>query len=487
MRLLTLFAVLLVGASVAPAAVAQAFPAPGTGVFTWERVGDRPLDATGFSFAPGGRLLAADDSVWAFEPDAPGLPSGRWSRALNRPGGVIDAVLALDPASDTLLIGHGNGALLSRSVDGSATWTIVNGDLSGTVVGGPETPDGFFVVPTGHAYAGRLLAGGVSIYSDDRGATWTEAPQGVPPNSRGFAHVFAALPSGRILMGSNTGLATSDDGGASYAVTPLWGPYWTDGLTALATPGSMQSGQPSCGLPGGALCDGAVAVGFSSQLPDIRAWRTADGGRTWSESVALPQPNDGVGVSLVAGVVPIGVGPDGLGRAVTVLGRGVVYATADGGQTWAVVGRMPVRLGGGSHYARLVRLGPDGHLWVSTTINGTEREWMYRSAEPAEAAFPVAGEALPEASSEVGVSVRPNPASGRVEVSVTGAASARVVVVDALGREVAVVLAGEASGGARSVVVDVSSWPAGVYVVRATAAGSGAGGRVASARLVVAR
>jgi hypothetical protein len=57
-----------------------------------------------------------------------------------------------------------------------------------------------------------------------------------------------------------------------------------------------------------------------------------------------------------------------------------------------------------------------------------------------------------------------------------------VVVVDVLGREVAVVLDGERRAGERTVRVDTSGWPAGVYVVRAEASGH----RVTS-RLVVAR
>ena len=82
------------------------------------------------------------------------------------------------------------------------------------------------------------------------------------------------------------------------------------------------------------------------------------------------------------------------------------------------------------------------------------------------------------------VAVRPNPARARVEVAVSlaEAGPARVVVLDALGREVAVVLGGEATAGERVVVLDTSQWPAGVYVVRASA-----GASVASARLVVAR
>ena len=58
----------------------------------------------------------------------------------------------------------------------------------------------------------------------------------------------------------------------------------------------------------------------------------------------------------------------------------------------------------------------------------------------------------------------------------------RVVVVDALGREVAVVLDGAVPAGERTVSVETGGWPAGVYVVRASV-----GDQSVSARLVVAR
>ena len=480
---MTRLAALVALAFVATSAVAQPFPVPGTGVFTWERVGDRPLSIESFSFSPGGRLIGAGavDSVYIYDP-APGNPAaGQW-RALGLQY-YAEAVFALDAAADTLLAGYGNGGRLSRSTDGGRTWSDVNGGPG--ELGGPNTPGGFSVVPAGHPHTGRLLAGGAVIYSDDRGATWLDADRGTFPGEPGFAHVFATLPSGRLLMAGNWGIAASDDGGERYAVTPVWGDYLfqVDGLAALATPGSTQAGSPSCGLADGALCDGAVAVGLDATAPDMRAWRTNDGGRTWSAAVPMPEPYDGVGNGYTAGVVAAGTGADGLGRAITVLGRGVVYATADGGQTWQTVGRMPIRLSGASHFTHLLRLGPDGHLWVSTGLTGPEREWMYRSAEPASAAFPVAGEVAPAVSPGVRISVHPNPAGGRVEVvvSLAEAQAVRVMVLDALGREVAVVLDGEAVGE-RVLGVDTGSWPAGVYVVRATV-----GTAVASARLVVVR
>ena len=79
---------------------------------------------------------------------------------------------------------------------------------------------------------------------------------------------------------------------------------------------------------------------------------------------------------------------------------------------------------------------------------------------------------------------RPNPARGRIEIalSLAEAGPVRIVVIDVLGREVAVVLDGVAAQGETSVGIETGAWPAGVYVVRAEAAG-----RVSSARLVVTR
>ena len=467
-------------------ASAQPFPAPGTGAYTWQPVGVGPAGSRldkpePISFGPTGTLYGAGDTLYVYEPGPAGPPGGRWRR-LGHPRLRINAILALDPAGDTLLVGRAS-TILSRSTDGGATWADVNGDYDNTGTGGPDRPGGFVVLPPGHVRAGRILAGTFPVYSDDRGATWTDATYTTQPNYSS-ASVFALLPSGRVLMAGDSGVLASDNAGQHYVATPIYGNRIVDGLATLATPGSVQSGTPACGLSDGALCEGAVAVGIVAGAPNVLAWWTRDGGRSWSPGVGLPQPRDGIGVSLVAGVVNVGRGPDGLGRAVAVLGRGLVYATRDGGQTWAAVGRMPLDLTNGIHFATYVTLGPDGHLWAVTYKAGTAASDVYRSAERVEAAFPVAGEASPGEAPEVGVTVRPNPASGRVEVVLTlaEAGAVRVVVLDALGREVAVAFDGTVGAGETGVDVETASWPPGVYVVRAEASG-----RVATARLVVAR
>ena len=128
----------------------------------------------------------------------------------------------------------------------------------------------------------------------------------------------------------------------------------------------------------------------------------------------------------------------------------------------------------------VAEVGPDGRLYVGVRVLGPERDWLYRTTTP----FAVAGEAAPVPVGAAGVSVRPNPASVRIEVvlSLVEAGPVRVVVLDVLGREVAVVLDGTAAQGETTIGVETGAWPAGVYVVRATV-----GSQVASARLVVAR
>ena len=342
MRRVVVFVLASLAASALPT-VAQTFPEPGTGVFTWRHVGDRPLDAESFTFAPDGQLFAAFDSVYVFVPAPGGPPNGRW-QTLGR-SGIVDALFAI--SRDTLLAGHGNGGVLSRSTDGGATWTIVNEGVD-LEPGGPDAPDGFFALPSTHPHAGRVLAGGTILRSDDRGATWTEATRIAPfPGDGGFAHVFAALPSGRVLLAGNWGVAATDDGG----------------------------------------------------------------------------------------------------------------------RTWEAVGRLPT--GSIGHRTRLVRLGPDGHLWVTTTINGSSRQWLWRSAEPAEAAFVVAGEDSPETGG-MRLDVRPNPADGPVVVRLTlpAAASAVAPVYDALGRRVAVLHDGPLVAGAHAFALGASRLAPGVYVVQ---------------------
>ena len=118
---------------------------------------------------------------------------------------------------------------------------------------------------------------------------------------------------------------------------------------------------------------------------------------------------------------------------------------------------------------------------VSTKIEGGQ----FRFISFAEGT-PVAAEAPAETAALVLSAPAPNPAAGRTTVRVRAEApqTLRVTVTDALGRTVAVLHDGPASG-TLALDVDASRLAPGVYVVRA--AGASAAGATAQTRLVVAR
>jgi hypothetical protein len=93
-------------------------------------------------------------------------------------------------------------------------------------------------------------------------------------------------------------------------------------------------------------------------------------------------------------------------------------------------------------------------------------------------------EAPPVSPSGLSLSVRPNPSDGRVTVEMVTDApeTVRVSVLDALGREVAVVYEGGVSDRL-ALPVETAGLSPGVYVVRASAAGRAD----ATARFTVAR
>ena len=452
----------------AGAAQAQTFPAPGDG-FSWQRVGDFPAEFGALAFDADHRLYAGEINLYRLD------LSGGWPGAwvlLNTRGmrGFLD-ILVLHP--DTLFTAYESP--LKRSTDAGATWTTV------LVEGGA----GAFVVPPGYPHAGRLLVGSGPIggglsgvaYSDDRGDTWTLASVPI----EGLALKFAALPpspgapAGRIVMAgvASSAVGYSDDGGTtwSYGARPYPGYPAAHELAVVDYPDGVDGGF-------GAR---AIWLGGISTQPHIRCWTSDDGGATWQDaSGGLPQPQDGVGGS-AAGIVPLGGA-----SALAVLGRGIVYRTDDGGDSWAVVGRVPDMM-----HSTLVSdamLGPDGRMYVAMSHTGTmPLTWTYRTEEVV--GLPVAsapGDAT-EPAPVLSLSVTPNPTGGSAQVVLETASArawVRVTVVDAAGREVAVLHEGPVGTGRRVVRLSTAGWAAGVYVVRAEGAGSDG---VSSARFTVTR
>ncbi len=167
-------------------------------------------------------------------------------------------------------------------------------------------------------------------------------------------------------------------------------------------------------------------------------------------------------------------------------GAGYVYHRADGpaGTPWSPVAILgppePFDFG---YLGNAAAVGPDGQIFLgspSSRQDGEGRMFVYDVAN----LLPVAADASPETSGGLSLSLAPNPSSGPVAVgyALRAPGAVRLSVVDALGREVAVVAEGERAAGAHAARIDARRLPAGVYAVRLVA-----GDRRETVRLVVAR
>ena len=414
----------------------------------WERVGDRPVNPRGLAFDGAGALWTQT----VFGAARLGPDQARWV-TLGDPGSEEILLLGPRAAPDTLLVSQ---LAIYRSVDGGRTWAIV------TTAGGAS----LFETSSGVILAGSRRSNNTGIIrSTDRGATWAPSVFVGGPGIAQMANAFLQIPSGRIVAACDDGVAYSDDDGATWTRSALWRDVRYGVYTlARAADGRLWAGLDDGAAPGG------------------QAYVSADDGVTWAPTRAFYE-EEGYGMA-VQQILAVPGGPNpsvGVVYVFTTWGR--AWRTPDGGQTWEVLPRVVPRPGpDGNRTTLYAVVGLDGRLYVAAYKTGCCQvyEWVYRSSVPV-----VTAEAAPaEAPGGLGVSVRPNPSRGRTEVvvSLAQAQDVRVVVLDARGREVAVVLSGPVAPGERALSLDTSAWPAGVYVVRVVA-----GGQTASARLVVAR
>ena len=248
-------------------AQAQDYPPPGTGLLTWERVADRGLGSPFIAFSPSDSVYAGGgyiDSLFVFDSALNDIPRGKW-KPVRHPRLWIAAAMVLDALGDTLLASRAGGesypvppiTALPGSTSADALPSVRVADPVTPAASSPCLP----VTPTRGACS--LAAKSSSVTTEARHGQKPSAPS---RRNRAVPTSSARFPPGASSWPVRRGVAASDDGGASYAVTPLYGDYHYEiaGVTALATPGSAQSGTPSCGLADTALCDGAVAVGVDA-------------------------------------------------------------------------------------------------------------------------------------------------------------------------------------------------------------------------------
>jgi hypothetical protein len=257
------------------------------------------------------------------------------------------------------------------------------------------------------------------------------------------------------------GLAYTDDGGASWALSSLWDPFALAVYDLVRLPlGSAE--EPPAGSSGRRL----LASVDGPCCPE-RIWASDDDGATWAPLSALGPYSSRV---LLAYVGETESGPETV-FAVTTYSD--VWRSGDGGRTWEEVGNIypgePTRVND-------LVVGPDGRLYVAQNRAGSPvpSNGVYRTAAP----VVVASEAGPEAMNASELAVYPNPsrsAAGGATVALTLAEpeEVRVAVYDVLGRAVAVLHEGPLAAGTARLAL-----PAGVYIMRATVSEGGAPGGV---------
>ena len=362
------------------------------------------------------------------------------------------------------LLGAARGGTVSvdRSTDGGRTWAdgVAGGRWATCLY---ERPSGRGLVACGNDEAPDGPGVGYApLVSTDDGATWRvlgQFPSGADGDgtrlgseANALVELARAAPGGgpRLVAGVYNGIAVSDDGGATWRRSALWGPFrWYVNGFVQAEPGSPAAlGTAS---PAQALGDTlfASARDFQSGHPVVLA---STNGQAWAVRHEFEVFADPVLALGPDGALWVGATQRATARFPTVLWR-----SADGGRTWA-----PTQSGYDAYQgvSALVS-GRDGRMYLA----GGSGVWRTRASVVLVSEAPEAAEAPPG----VSLTVHPNPSSGRVSVSLTlsGPSRAKVVVYDALGREVAVLLDGPLGGGAHTVAFDGVSLPGGVYVVRA--------------------
>lgn len=465
-----LFGVLVFAAAAIPTVYSQTLPLESGAGFEWERVGNTPQFGSydDIHFDSGGTIWTTRDVRWL------NPVTNEWVEPTHI---GQTAVLTLGPhppggpaRADTVLTSIGT----QRSTDGGVTWS------EPSPIGGRALAE----IPSGHPYAGRLLVGHNAGFSDDRGATWmlatyesdsaivgeTGALFSLPPPSLlpGVASgrdpaAPPDWPSGRILHSGYRGIAPSDDGGVSYQ-NWTWGAgpgYKGYHLAIVRRPNTHPLG------PGPRILMTAVVSGE----PAVSFWSSDDGAQTWQRRGFLPEPHTAPGYGRTLGIFalpePGESDPGAGGRALIVMGLGHLYQTSDAGETWAVVGRAPEMVATNpptsGTFLGAAEMGPDGRLYVAVSALGHSTGWVWRTAE----AFSVGQVEAPPTADDFAVLVRPNPSGGEAEavMELSRPSAVRVVVLDVLGREMAVVADGAVGAGVHVLRLPASLAP-GTYFVR---------------------
>jgi hypothetical protein len=462
--------------------VAQPLPA----TFEWERVGpadhmrpDSTYRTYGVGFigdtlvastaGDGTEMLAltleADASAerWRDWRVSAGTPAGRAGRLDMLSLTAAEAAGEPGGAAPGEIVTFLSGASF-RAGPRETRWQAIPTSGASVPVRGPEDA----------LYGGGFGNGDTSVVrSRDGGRSWEvlSGYTGVYTYALAFAAAVPELPAGGLPEGA---LVSADAFGLAYIHGSVPG---TDGAARVW---ANVAGLPfrffsisavQVGARDGDRAGRFLAAGYVGSANRSRVYASDDGGQTWAEVFEFPAQGGGLRVVTA---------PDGAAYAYWENNddKRTLYGSADGGQTWADLGPVgPDPALDWPFGIWQLAFGPDGRLYAGGQPGngefpdlGEPGGGVWRTAQPV---VSVASEepTSPGTDEPFGLRISPNPSSGEVSIVVSGrpgGEQVRLAVYDALGRLVRVLHDGIVREVARFALGSGELSP-GTYVVRAVA------------------
>ncbi len=310
------------------------------------------------------------------------------------------------------------------------------------------------------AAAGDLTGDGVP---DILVTARNEGPPDASPFSRpGRVHLFSGA-TGAWVLAFDSGSETS---AAQYGVAAVpVGDLDLDGTPDVAVGAFSENNNGRVTLFSGAT--GAILRTLDSSSPP-------QGGGGLGVAIAPAGDVDGDGVPDVLAGAPYEQGRNGVNRA----GRVTLFSGATGAELLVLTSPTPALNSGYGRSVAWADIDGDGapDPIVGAPREGAGRVYLYTSAQLRAALGGVVAAEAAAAEGAFALAVAPNPVLGlgAVSLRLDAAQPVRLAVVDALGREVAVLHDGPLVAGTHRLGLDTAGLPAGVYVVRAVGRGMAA-------------
>jgi len=390
-------------------------------------------------------------------------------------------VATIDTTQDWIRIGFENVGAYSLFVDSlgsvyagtdSGLYRTVNQGGNWSLVCLPKRRVGpFFADTKGRFFAvtdslGGIEGSGLLLCSTDAGMTWRNSYFHQGDHLELMA--ITGLPSDNLFLGISRGQAGlggvlySSDVGQTWT-KKLWGLTFTSSATALVGTSrgfvlaAVSGGYPQlCRLNSqgektllGNLLVYSIALDsagtvYAGGLGTI--YRLTDDGKSWT-SFSKGLPSDSIRC--------LAYSPPG---ALFALGLDSLYLSVDGANSW-----MPFMKGLPATRMSTMQLDNEGYLFLATARSG-----VFRTKKPVQEIDTIASQIPPPPNDFVLFQNYPNPfnPSTTIAYEIPMSARIRLAVHNALGQEIAILVAQQQNAGAFKVVWKPSTLSSGIYFYR---------------------